>query len=509
MTKSQPPKRPSKSVLLRVLNQVDAAGVRPIDALHLVALLEMEGWNDAVAQQLGFPDLFELARAAFPKVVDARPPVIVLTGTRPDRHANIRHFWRGTVRSAPTLLAVIAAFLAGGAGSAPGRETATFALALWGSFLLSGGLHQVITDRGKALLDFGQPKLALRFAVRSVALGVAVTAVLSLGLAAVAGVGPALLYGSLGVLWLSVAVLTLANWLTPYLIGLGLLCALLLARTLHLPLLPVVPGMAAFALVQAAVNLAAGFRRLRGLAKEQTVATVAPLLPRRSLLPVFLYGFLYYLFLLGDRFLVWTYAFSAAKADPAVQYEAALVWAGLVLALSAGAAEAVVQQLMAAVYRPASQPDGWHNRTYTRRLIRRWLQLQSGLLVCLTACSGLVYVLARLAAPLVGHGPAWALGGALVGYVLLGGGLFQLSVLMATNQVEQAVNLLLSAAGLNLTFGLVPPAVWQALPVFAGTGGYPPGVPGFVAGALLLWLLGSWSTYRTLRRADYVLYANA
>lgn len=310
-----------------VREELARQGSVPLDAHHIAALLEMNGWTDSRASRLGYPDLFALAAA-----IDERWP-------RADAHDHLHRrladawlsrfvravaeYVHGLAFAVPMVLASLSVFtLRYSLWSYLGfsTEIATgIALGMFGSFVVTGGFVQMIARRG--LMHAAQGHYIL---VRHTSLQLMVLAVLcAIGLGLVAALVVAIVpvlpwaivrvallyYIMLTLLWLGIGLLYM---LQLHIVTLGLLAGGIglvyyLHERLGMPLMSAQAlGMAALAGGATCVAFAwlSWLNTHRG--ERLTASMPRPSQLAQSLAPYFVYGVGFYTLLFADRLIAWS-----------------------------------------------------------------------------------------------------------------------------------------------------------------------------------------------------------
>lgn len=540
-----------KPSLPRVLERVKAAGVMPLDPWHLVALLEMEGWNDATARQLGYEDLFDLAHQLHPQVARevahlAAPPFKprpwyqwVVLGTW--------HFIRGLVFAMPMLISSWATLYFGislwsytrfGVPQATGIGLATV-----GSFLATSGFTQAMARRGLFYISLKEYRLARRTSNYMVRVGIAFTLLMGLAVALLLTLVPVLkwstikittlYYPFLSLIWLFLGLLYMLQrelvFTAVVAVGIGIAYTLF-----HSPLLAGLPEETVVLISHAAAlsfsALASGllawwfFRRLEGRS-DAGVTEARPSrwsVAIRQLFPFWLYGVLYFGFLFFDRLMAWSTpsVFHPQAFTFNGPYELGMNWAALGLLLPMGWVEMGINYIVDMLHRLPAVVDARQIDAFNRRMTRIWATIQAAVAIMTIPSVLGVYLLMRWlsdhsvidVAPLALPVSRWVFFWAATGYGFLAGGLFNILILFATNQPWPVVRVTAMAAATSLVVSFLGSRFWYRC---FEPGGcvrpedmlrYPQAVVGFVAGALVFWWLSARYTRESFRRADYLLY---
>lgn len=512
------------------LNQwLATADLGPLDATHLAAILEMNGWTDRRAVSLGYEDVFALAEAVYPKLYasvqsqSAAPSDIAPWHVRTFRV--VRLYLRGLVFALPMVLSSLSVLtLKYSVWSYVGfsTEIATgIALGTFASFLLAGGFTQAIARRGLFYLSQNQPALARRSSLQLLIIGfLVVIASLLLGLAGFVLVPLlpwpilriSIVYGFLlSAIWLGTALLYMLQQeliILP-LIAAGIGLVYWQFEWLNMPMVQ--------AHVLAMTTIAAGsilialhqMQRLAGR-RDFEGQNIKGLLPRwsqtsRSLAPYFIFGVLYFSLLFADRLVAWSVP---GEFHPYIiwflgDYELGLDWALWTLVLPIGLAEVHIHALFRRISarQPSAKADSlssFNRRFRYEHLYITLLILAFGIIsmVLLVFLIGELYRYGLLeASPLSNPVTRLVFFGAAPAYGMIAAGLLNSLILFSLNVPWPVVTAVLWSLAADLLAGFLA----------SRYGGYQWAVLGLLAGAAIFAALSFRAAYRVLGRLDYYL----
>jgi hypothetical protein len=536
-----------------VIAEIERAGVAPIDSWHLAALLEAEGWGDARAREAGHEDIFDLARTVYPHLPHrawrvgelARPqaPLIIRLVT------SVLNFIRGLVFALPLLVASGSSLLVGlslysfaGFGV---REATGIGLGTMASFMATGGVTQAVSRRGLFFMSLKEYGLARRTALQMLLAGMVLALALGMVIFVFFTFIPMLSSTTLRYLLLYYPFLSLA-WLCISLLymlqreiiftGVITIAILMVIGIVKAPSMQAHPPEAVIvfahllALSFVAVSSALiGMYYFRVLEKRAGIED-AGVQPARwsvavsALFPFFVYGILFSAMLFTDRFMAWT---TPSMFHPQVvwfvgPYELGLNWAYLSLVIPMGCVELGVRSLIDRLQREQALYPYSEVRQFNRRLANHWARAQIAILVVGLMSAALVALVLQYAhswgvedspydIPIATWVFLWGLGG----NVLLVAGLSNLLLLFCVNQPWPAVRALAVALGTDIVVSFLASRLWSRC--FDPDGcaqaesllRYPQAVLGFVAGALVLWIVAGWFARQVIDRADFILYEYA
>lgn len=392
--------------------------VQPLDALHLAALLEGNGWTDHRARASGYDDVFSLAEALYGVAaagVQRALAVLPAEGRLVRLWKLVRLYVRGLSFAAPMLLcsfSVMSLHYSLWSYLGFDLETATaIAIATFGSFFVAGGFTQAIARRGLFYISQDQYGLARRSSMRLVLVGVVAAVGLTVLVNLLLVVVPVLPWRIIGIttlyflpmtfIWLGVCLLYMLHRepLILLLVGCGILLVYLLFERLHMPMMQA--QVLSITAVAAAALLTA-FVMLRRIAQARDDADEQLTLPNwsqvsRSLAPFFAYGTVYFALVFLDRILAWT--------KPGIfhpffiwfegNYELGLDWALWTLVLPMGLVEIYIDGLSRRVLHRAPVTPIARADAFNRRFRREHLRMSLFVLIAGLAGMGMTLLAIR------------------------------------------------------------------------------------------------------------------
>ena len=480
----------------------------PLDAYDVAIHLEVEGVTDQVARNVhGYGGTLAMADAHFVKRLSVRPAAVKASAG----HSLVQYF-RGVAFALPVLISAVVMIVFSislWGGSIPIEDAAAVAIGTLSSFLVTGGIVQVMAWRVLFFLTTADPATAKetcwlwqRRGVLSV-FGFGIVGWLMNGffgwlpdpLARLA-LG---FHVALGLLWLASGALYALEGILW--IGLATALGLAAAGITHLLGATLYASQFCGLAVAVGVSQAAAYRlfaektrRRDGKAEKIPLARLA-----HTAAPYFLYGSLYYCFLFADRWIAWT-GRTASETLPIFfrgDYEAGLDIALIAFVFGAGWVHASTHAFFGAVQRALSSfkptEAGLFNesiQTFYRNRILLFLP-----------CAGAVGILVYMGG--VGFGVLNTFvmrkvsAVALVGFLFLVIGLWNASLFFAFSLPFHT----LRSMGLGLVADLI-------VSYFASRmGHYSDAVYGFAAGALFFALWSTWLCKKEFSKADHLQFA--
>lgn len=297
----------------------------PLDFWEIAALLEVYGIRDIDAQRdYGYPDVFALAKALenfkkikeYPKVhliqVDTIPPL---------KKRVIKNFLKGLSFSVPMFIQIFFTLLVGFALwssiSLDSLQATLISLGIFIAMIVTGGIAQVIGRKGLFYLKMHEDILAAKILQRFFYLGIFIIAIVAIALVLYNQIFNFLpwsyfYYIEASFLTLSVLFLIFAvyyvfedyNSVVYYVLG-GIALVYFFRILFHIPFPDVQFVAIAFLDIVAIIFMK---KKIRMLRKKSTAE--GEILPRPSmliytLLPFFIYGLFYFIFLVMDRLIEW------------------------------------------------------------------------------------------------------------------------------------------------------------------------------------------------------------
>lgn len=514
-------------------DNVVATSTDPLDGLEITALLESKGINDAVARDLfGHADTFELAEAVLARVrsgatVPAMAPAVAIAGGgAATRRSILRDYLRGPQSLLPVavLLYMISAFRERGQWDE--NQVLVFSFGMTASMLATNCFVQAMSRRGAIFLSRGDLRAGKAFVgltLRVAALSVGILAVLfsfaMRMLTALSLEETALFLGSflaLSGVWLLAGALALvgrAGWLV-----VGLAAGLAASLGLDSVLTPAVGPHFAIAsvfgfLVASSVLLEVVRRRLR---EDGTSAPIAAVLPSTSFLvseagPYFYYGLLYMVLIGLPHALGWIGRLPSEVGRLAAtsSLEVGLTVSLLPILLAAGVVEHAARRFWIEARDAQRQFSASSRLAFVQQVTAFYGAHGWRYLTILGALSGLVaagyevaaangFVVAVLGDSMDTAAIRFALDTGLLGYWLLGWGLYNSLFTVSLGRPTPAIRALAAGIAALLLVGM--PLVVEASYLAAG--------PAFIVGTFVFGLWSRFEVRTLLAAADYYYYAS-
>ncbi|MCW2952839.1 MAG: hypothetical protein JWQ48_2009 [Conexibacter sp.] len=522
---------PPRDALDELADEVLAIAGSPIDAWAVAATLESRGVRDIDAvRRYGRDDVFDLADYVLARCRERARPAPLALATQRSRRARLLSFARLYVRGGFFFFSMalqIGALIAFGYSQWASvdftlTQASTIALAASASFVASAGGAQALGQLGPRFRDTDKGMLTERLAWACLAVGALATLVgggVLVGANALLGSPyPAHLVAVGTVYYALLAALWLANGLLYMLRAYGAMAIATVAGVASVVILRGGAGLGIYAAQWIALGLSVAValgwgavilrREARQTRGELRLARFEPSrLLVRAATPAFLFGTLYFAFVLCDRLVAWSAGDHPLPLWFDVDYELGLDLALVAvvpgLAFLEPAVEAFSERVAEAQERFAAGAVAQYNREMLR-FYRRHLLVAAGLALAGGALASLA-VLALDAAgalgPLAGyvHGTVsprvfvWG----VAGYLLLTWGLLTASLLMALARPWPVVGALVVSVLVDATVGLAlsrSGAGWEA-------------VAGLAAGGATFAALTTAAALRTLRRSDFYYLA--
>ncbi len=386
---------------------------------------------------------------------------------------------------------------------APGLA-APLSLALMASLVVSGGFVMAIARRAQFCLGIAQPGLARSACLYLIFAGLAAATIVALAgvllgwyfsLFSIPVLVLAALYFIVATaLWMHCAVLGVGrqSWRIPVVFVAGA-AAFTAAWTLGAPTLVAQVAALSAALMGAVVQFRQIFAVTDGgpIGKER----VNPWIVAHGLVPYFLYGVLYFSFLIADRVAAGAAVASRGGAFNVPQIYKDAMDISLLTFLLAGAAVECCNLVFMRGWRKASQlPFG----AGASSLLRRWHALTA---VMVAAVAGVALAVWAVAEPLTRRSIDGLSGAILVvgdiGYLLFAVGLLNALALLSIDRVWSATRSLAGAVVINLVAGTVLGHLFGAHYASAG----------LAAGGAVFAVRTSRKLKRTLKKADTLYVA--
>jgi hypothetical protein len=507
---------------------IDVAGT-PIDERGVAATLESRGLRDLDAvERYGKRDIFELADDVFVRaraINPGEPTFVEPDEQRVPRRTFAVAYLRGVFSFLPLLAQVLLLVTIGysqwGWIHFDLHQASTVALAVGLALIGTAGFVQVLGYLGPLFSESGKHILTERVTYRALLLGMLGSAVfavivcvplLATGTYPAERIGQIAVYDALiSALWLLNGALYMLKrqwWiLVGIAVSVGVVAAILNGTSWGIYAAQWI-GMAvavALQLVLVAVPLRRRARQtLEGL-RMASFPRPSVLLP--TVVPLFIYGTLYFVLMLADRAVAWSVGHNPLPIWFSTRYELGLDVALFGAAVGIAFLECALQAFTKIALPRQDRFSGLdltdHNRWYVRFFARQLAAVVVLLIVGGALMFGLVTLLHDAGAlgrtarfyndPVTQR--VFVLG--LVGYGFLALGIASSGVLFSLARPREAARALMAGVAVDLVVGLVLSRVfdfWYA-------------VIGLAAGCAVFALLSGLAAARVLRRADYYLYA--
>jgi hypothetical protein len=302
-----------------LLRDVQEFSPEVADSLEVAAIIESFGYNDRLAREYGFSDVFSMAEDIFLRFPQ-RP-----AEKRKSATGNLfstfgseikiasRKFSLGLAYSIPWMALLAVEYLYPDALQVSPEFGGAMSLALIASLITTGGLIQMISRSAGFYFGLQEPFVGRRWCLFLLRLGFAssvVCALLGLFLGMFWGIFPAqylmiaaVNYLTLSFLWMLCAVLSAQKigWYIPLSFLLAGLTLLGLNMVIHCSTTVIFLVSPLAAVVYAAAGVLFGFHKLEKGQKKQASAQPRFGVVLTSLVPYYAYGTLYFAFLFADR----------------------------------------------------------------------------------------------------------------------------------------------------------------------------------------------------------------
>lgn len=517
-----------------VVKEVLQKHLSPEDQYEIAAILEANGWNDArAAKEFGVEDIFELAGEIWrisQQNISARA---FADGPRKSIPAYlymiIRSFLRGTIFALPMTISVLAMLTMNFSISSYiglTLEVATsIAIGTIMSFMAVGGFAQAIARRGFLYINLGNYNLARRVVFYLVRVGYAVcitAALLFIIFNLFFSIFPyrmlfviIIFFFFLSAIWLSFTIFYVLGKeiIIPLLLVIGIAFVFVLFRLFGIDV--IIAQLISLGIVSVCgAWVALGY--FKKMEKKSGKALNVSAMPRTAItiytvLPYFVYGFLYFSFLYTDRIIAWS---TDTQFMPYIiwfrgAYELGLDYALFALIIPMGLIEVVISELMGNIEKNqknfSMHEIGLMNRMSLRSYFLRMIIVAVFSLISSVAVYYSVKHVHLLAFfpvhdPLISSNTTnfvFIIG--LIGFTILCIGLMNALVLFCFSQPENATRAMLWAILSDIVLGFLL-SRWfdHTYAVF-----------GFVLGAIVFTVMTSKAAFRLLEHLDYYLYSNA
>ncbi|HZG88376.1 hypothetical protein [Paenibacillus sp.] len=515
----------------RVVEEVQKRNMFPEDRFEIAALLESMGWNDSRAsEQLGMQDVFELADTIWEHIQQR----VVVTPFEPPPKRNMvyvtfeltKSFLRGVIFALPMAISVVSML--------------TLKFSLWSyeyltvelatciaigtilSFIVVGGYTQAIARRGFFYLFQGYYNMGRRVTFQFIRAGYVtclVTCVLIYGFNVVFNVFPmnmfmyiVLYFFFLTSIWLSVTVMYILRRELTFtgLIIMGIFIVFLLMT--FTPLDIIFAQLISISIVSATGMLLVLY--FFKVAERKEEKGITPQLPRMSItvysvMPYFIYGFLYFFFLFIDRINAWSAhdSYMPYFIWFRGEYELGLDFALLVLMVPLGVSEVIVHKLMLDLEDSQKQYWGAETDRMNRFFKKVYFKMFGVIVVTSVASAALVWKGMHLAndwyvgyagKPLISSDTTeFVFVVALIAYVILAIALMNAVILFSLSQADMVNRSIIPAVGVNALVGFLLSRWFE----------YDTAIFGLLAGSIVFAVLSVRHMLKVLNKLDYYLYA--
>jgi hypothetical protein len=526
-----PDKEEREQLYNQVVDDLQQRSVNPEDRYEIAALLESMGWNDSrVRDYFGKKDIFDMADQIWEQI---QQRVTVVPFERHEHHFSFamgfelfKSFLRGMIFALPMAISVFSML--------------TLKFSLWSyeylsvelatciaigtilSFIVVGGYTQAIARRGFFYLYQGYYNMGRKITFKFIRFGYISCLLMCLFVYLfnmVFNIFPqsmfiyiALYFFFLTSIWLSVTVMYILRRELTFtgLIILGI--AIVYVLFIHTELDIIFSQLIAICIVSVLGMLLVLYYFKAAEKKEDK--GIAPKLPRMSItvysiLPYFIYGFMYFFFLFIDRINAW----SAHQAYMPYfiwfrgEYELGLDFALLVLMLPLGVSEVIVHKLMLDLESSQKRYMG----TETEAMNRYYKTIYFKMMLIQVTCSIVSAVLVYLG---INHANDWYLDYAgkkliisattnfvfivsMIAYVILSIALMNAVILFSLSQADMVNRALLPAVAVNLVVGFLLSRWFD----------YSTAVIGLLAGSIVFVILSTRQMNKVFGKLDYYLYA--
>ncbi|WP_309120791.1 hypothetical protein [Paenibacillus sp.] len=516
----------------RIVGDVQKRNMFPEDRYEVAALLESMGWNDGrVGDKFGMHDVFELADAIWEQIQQR----VVVTPFEPPPKRDLKYmivelsksFLRGVIFALPMAISVLSML--------------TLKFSLWSyeflsvelatciaigtilSFIVVGGYTQAIARRGFFYLFQGYYNMGRKVTFKFIRLGYItclITCVLIYGFNLVFNIFPSnmfiyivLYFFFLTSIWLSVTVMYILRRELTFtgLIILGIILVYILMSYTPLDIIFSQLISIFFVSVVGMVLVVHYFR----LAERKEEKGIAPQLPRMSItiysvMPYFLYGFLYFYFLFVDRINAWSAHewympyFIWFRGE----YELGLDFALLALMIPLGVSEVIVHKLMLDMEDAQKRYWGSETESMNRHFLKVYYKMMAVIVTASVASGAVVWKGLFMAnekyiefagKPLIREDTVteFVFIVSVASYVILAVALMNAVILFSLSRADLVNRSILPAVGANMTVGFLLSRWFE----------YHFAIFGLLVGSIIFATLTVIQMLRVLKKLDYYLYA--
>lgn len=522
----------NRHLLQQLIDKILERHVHLQDEFEIAAILESMGWNDErVSEQFGSEDVFSLAKDIW-EIIDKKTLLTAFTpAERPPVFRNIlyfiKNFTRGLIFALPMCISVISML--------------TLRFSLWSylnlslelatsiaigtilSFVTVGGFMQAIARRGFFYITQDNYNIARRMTFYFIKLGfilciliIVILLLLNLFFAVFSMYMIniiVLYYLFLTAIWLSVTVMYILRKELAFtgLLVLGIGFVFIFFRIVKLDI--IISQIISLSIVSVLSILVAIYYFVSS--EKQSEKGISPLMPRKSItlysvLPYFIYGFMYFAFLFLDRVIAWSandstfmpYVFWFRGA-----YELGLDFALLMLFIPMGINEALVSNLMLDIEISQKIYSLHEISTFNNRFLYKYIKYLVVISIVSVICAVTLYFsveyLTRtlqlfgdfLSDDTIRFVFIWA----ILAYAIIDVSLMNAIILFSLSQPEMINRALLPSLTVNLVIGFLLSRWFD----------YHYAVLGLFSGAVVFVILSSIKAVRVFKKLDYYIYAGS
>ncbi len=511
--------------LAKLYQEITKDRGEPLDVWEIAALLEVYGIRDVDAKEYGYGDVFELAKALWRyKDTKSYPKKSIASQQTPPpfKKRVKKNFIKGLAFAMPMLLQSIATVIFGFALWSnihmDVTEATIIALSTFLAMILTGGPAQVIGRKGLYYLKMNEYILAAK--TIELLFGVSMLKIIFLSLVFILfnwifGVLDWHLFSIfitmfflLGTLFLSVSIYYVFEEYETilYFFIYGLAWVFILHFLFGLDYLQA--QFLALAILDLTIIYFA-YKKLRDLRKK--TQSEGEILPRPSMLvytlvPFFVYGFLYFLFLTIDRFIAW----NANATNQGfflwfdARYEVGSDLALLVFVVLMGVVEVVVYELLYRLNEKVFEYSVFEYEKFNRSFVEFYKKVNILFIIATFLSIIVVYIFVSLlslvveerALPFGGYGIFVFFAGSLA-FAFLANALMNALILFSFSRQKVVVKGVLFAVLANFIIGMILSRVIE--PYFA--------VLGLLIGSIVFWYITFRFLTKMFSKLDYYYYS--
>lgn len=519
------------------------------DFYEVAAYLESVGWNDKRAfAAFGFNNIFEMAQQIY-DIIDRKASVATYVPSEQLSAvtfiiSTIKNFLRGLIFALPMAISVVSMlslhFSLWSYEYLTTELATSIAIGTILSFMTVGGFTQAIARRGFFYIIMGYYNMARKITFSFIKIGYATILGFALLLLASSYIfaffpmrmllAAILYYVFLSSIWLSVTVMYILKKEFAFtgLIALGIVIVGFLFLILNINI--IVAQLISLAIVTIlSLLLVIYFFKKAELKMEKGLA---PKMPKMSVtfytvVPYFLYGFLYFTFLYTDRVIAWSSNDSSNM--PYIiwfrgAYELGLDFALFTLMIPMGVIEVAVDSIMKQLELQIKNFT-LYTTDQLNRLFKKKYTSFLYIIIAVSAFSGVFIYLALLYVDrnysnilrfsITGNPTIhFVLGCSIIAYSILAVGLMNAVLLFSLSQPKVINKALGTSLAINIGVGFIGSRwfswmqnnLWNNVP-FHGIEGYSFAIFGLLAGSIYFMAVSIKTVYKVFDNLDYYLYA--